>query len=185
MHLLTVEGEDVGRPDLAAVSVFWIRPDDPGEAEVELVQKGRALPLVLIEPGDTVSEPVAPSGALVLPLRTLVREHLANVEVEEGAEGQWTATVSNDHGEFTVEGPSMDTALVEAITELHGPSVPSYTGGLAYNPSYVYDDEHLEALRARGEFLMQLEGRLFGNAGYDFCGGGWLFVHTGGVWSEQ
>lgn len=185
MHLLTVEGEDVGRPDLAAVSVFWIRPDDPGEAEVELVQKGRALPLVLIEPGDTVSDPVAPSGAMVLPLRTLVRELLATIEVEEGAEGQWTATASNDHGDFTVDGPSMDAALIEAISELHGYSVPSYTGGLPYNPSYDHDVAHLDALRARGEFLMQLEGHLFGDAGYDFCGGGWLFVHTGGVWSEQ
>jgi hypothetical protein len=185
VHLLTVEGEDVGRPDLAAVSVFWIRPDDPGEAEVELVHKGRTLPLVLIEPGDTVRDPVAPSDAMILPLRTLVREPLATIEVEEGAEGQWTATVGNDHGEFSVDGPSMDAALFEAISELHGDSVPSYTGGLAYNPSCVPDAAHLADLRARGEFLMQLEGRLFGDAGYDFCGGGWLFVHAGGVWSEQ
>lgn len=186
VHLITLEGSDVGQPELAAVCVFWLRPDAPGEQELEVVAGEPARPLLLLRPGETAEVLEAPDGALVLEARSVVREKLATIEVTNGPDDRWTAAVANDDGEdFAVDGRTALAALDDAIGELHAFGVPSYTGGLPCNPSFVRSRSFFDELAARGAFLMQLEGRLFGDAGYDFCGGGWLFVHSNGVWSEQ
>lgn len=59
---------------------------------------------------------------------------------------------------------------------------------VARNPSLFVDDVagfRAEELAGRGPFLLQISGRLFGDAGVDFCGGGWMFVHAKGAWVEQ
>ncbi len=168
-HVGTFRVETLGA-EVSAVAVF-AAVDDREERFA-----GNELPMPVLLLDELGEEVQAPAGAQVLSRRPLKRRRIA--EVKAGGDSVEVHFTEDDQRETFDE-------LEEALGEILEASRGSISGGWAYNPSIFLDDEDRERQdAARGAFVAQLSGALFGGE-VDFCGGGWLFVHRNGAWAEQ
>lgn len=186
VHMVTVEGAWLGRPELACVCAFGVLD---GDVESDYAGNERPFPVLLLT-ADQLHEGEAPPDAQLLPAATLTRLGPEQLTItQQGDEFVCRIHVEGFDDITTEPAPSKAEAQLRALEQLNPHSRPdSYLGGASYNPSIIYDDmdEFRASERAqRGEFLWQMSGRLFPGSHVDFCGGGWMFVYTGGAWVEQ
>lgn len=185
VHLLTVEGTWIGRPDLACVCVFGTLD---GDVESDYAGNERPFPVVMLGPEQPV-EGEAPADGTVLPAASLRRLGPTTLTVTKDGDAFVCAIHTEGSDDLTTEpGASEHAAVLRALETLYPDSPDSYIGVASYNPSLLVSDTdefRANELAQRGAFWLQMSGRLFGDAGVDFCGGGWMFVHANGAWVEQ